>query len=178
MKRLACILALSLPFLACAAPAAPEQQKIESAFSPDGQAEALILRVIDTSRESVRLAAYSFTSPKVVRALMAAKRRGVDVRVVVDEGASKSKSGKAALNLVAGAGIPTRVNDRYAIMHDKFIVSDGRHVQTGSFNYSKAAAKSNSENVIVVRNNPKLANLYLQHWESRYGQGVDYRMPY
>jgi phosphatidylserine/phosphatidylglycerophosphate/cardiolipin synthase-like enzyme len=37
------------------------------------------------------------------------------------------------------------------------VISDGKHVQTGSFNYSQAAAKSNSENVLVVWNNPDLA---------------------
>lgn len=157
---------------------APATAQIETGFSPDGGAERLILKVINTSQKSIRLAAYSFTSPKVVRALMDAQRRGVDVRVVVDDKSSKSKAGAAALNLVAGAGIPTRTNDRYAIMHDKFIISDGRHVQTGSFNYSQAAAKSNSENVIVIWNNPELAGSYLRHWESRYGQGADYLMPY
>ncbi len=62
--------------------------------------------------------------------------------------------------------------------HDKYIVSDERHVQNGSFNYSQAAAKSNSENVVVTWNNPELAKSFLKHWASRYGQGVDYQSPY
>jgi len=66
---------------------------------------------------------------------------------------------------------PARADGRYAIHHDKYIVSDGRTVQTGSFNYSTAAAKANSENVIVVRDNPELAARYTRHWESRWGQG-------
>jgi len=58
-----------------------------------------------------------------------------------------------ALNLLVNAGIPTKTISNYAIHHDKYIVSDEKHVQTRSFNYSQAAAKSNSENVIVVWNN-------------------------
>lgn len=154
------------------------QQPIEAAFSPDGQSERLVLSVIDGSQQSIRLAAYSFTSPAVVRALIAAHRRGVDVRVVVDEQGNKSKSSVAALNLLVGASIPARTVSKYAIHHDKYIISDGRTVQTGSFNYSQAAAKSNSENVIVIRDNPDLAARYMQHWESRWGQGVDYQLPY
>lgn len=157
---------------------APAAGLIESAFSPDAGSEDLVVKVINASQKSIRLAAYSFTSPKVVRALMDAKRRGVDVRIVVDEKGNKSKSSLAALNLVVNAGIPTRTISTYAIHHDKYIVSDGRHVQNGSFNYSQAAAKSNSENVIVIWNNSELAASYLQHWESRFGQGVEYRSAY
>ena len=157
---------------------APSTAQIESGYSPEGSAERLVLKTINASQKSIRLAAYSFTSPKVVRALTDAHRRGVDVRVVADEKGTTSKSGKAALNLLANAGIAVRTNDRYAIHHDKYIVSDGLHVQTGSFNYSQAAAKANSENVLVIWHNAELAASYLRHWQSRYDEGRDYRPAY
>lgn len=72
---------------------------------------------------------------------------------------------------MVSAGIPARVISAYAIHHDKYIVVDDLHTQTGSFNYSQAAAKSNSENVLVVWNNPSLATQYASHWESRWKQG-------
>lgn len=153
---------------------APAAAEVEVGFSPEGGAERLVLKVINASQKSIRLGAYSFTSPKVVRALLDAKRRGVDVRVVVDEKGNQSKSGTAALNLLAGAAIPARLNGKYSIHHDKYIVADGLHVQTGSFNYSQAAAKSNSENVIVVWHNPALAASYLRHWQSRFDEGADF----
>jgi phosphatidylserine/phosphatidylglycerophosphate/cardiolipin synthase-like enzyme len=157
---------------------APAVGQIETGFSPEGSAERLILKVINSSRKSIRLAAYSFTSPKVVHALVQARRRGIDVRVVADARSSESKPGAAALNLLVNADIQVRTNARYAILHDKFIVADGAHVQTGSFNYSRAAAERNSENVLVIWNNPELAASYLAHWESRYGPGMSYRAPY
>lgn len=157
---------------------APSSAQIESGYSPEGGAERLVLKVIHASQKSVRLAAYSFTSPKVVRALSGARKRGVDVRVVVDEKGTSTKSGTAALNLLVDAGIPVRTNGRYAIHHDKYIVSDGVHVQTGSFNYSQAAANSNSENVLVVWHNSTLAASYLRHWQSRFDEGQDYRRRY
>jgi phosphatidylserine/phosphatidylglycerophosphate/cardiolipin synthase-like enzyme len=55
---------------------------------------------------------------------------------------------------------------------------DGRHTETGSFNYSQAAARSNSENVIVVWDNTVVASQYLAHWESRWKQGVDVEAKY
>ena len=157
---------------------APSSGLIESAFSPEAGSEELVLKVINASEHRLRLAAYSFTSPPVVQALLAAKKRGVDVRVVVDEKGNKGKSNIAALNLLVNADIPTRTIATYAIHHDKFIVSDEKHVQNGSFSYSKAAAKSNSENVMVVWNNSELATSFLKHWQSRWDQGTDFKSTY
>ncbi|ONZ20924.1 endonuclease [Burkholderia cenocepacia] len=157
---------------------APATQVVESAFSPDGGAEALVLKAIGAARSSIRVAAYSFTSPPVTRALLAAKRRGVNVAVVVDDKGNRAKSSKQALNLLVNAGIPTRTIDAYAIHHDKYLVIDAEHVETGSFNYSASAASRNSENVVVVWNNPQLASRYLTHWQSRFDQGTPYRSSY
>lgn len=157
---------------------APATQSVESAFSPDGGAEALVLKAIGAARTSIRVAAYSFTSPPVTRALLAAKRRGVNVAVVVDDKGNRAKSSKQALNLLVNAGIPTRTIDAYAIHHDKYLVIDAEHVETGSFNYSASAASRNSENVVVVWNNPQLASRYLAHWQSRFDQGTPYRSSY
>ncbi|EDH5797420.1 phospholipase [Salmonella enterica subsp. enterica serovar Typhimurium] len=52
------------------------------------------------------------------------------------------------MNLLTSAGIPVRTVSVYKILHDKVIVSDGRHTEVGSFNYSRAADRSNSENVL------------------------------
>ncbi len=157
---------------------APATQVVESAFSPDAGAEALVLKAIGAARTSIRVAAYSFTSPAVTRALLAAKRRGVNIAIVVDDKGNRAKSSQQALNLMVNAGIPTRTIDTYAIHHDKYLVIDAEHVETGSFNYSASAATRNSENVLVVWNNPQLATRYLAHWQSRFDQGTPYRSAY
>ncbi|KLB49118.1 phospholipase D-like domain-containing protein, partial [Xanthomonas euvesicatoria] len=83
---------------------APDSQTVEVAFSPDGRAEALVLKVIGAAKTSIRLAGYTFTSPAVVRALTDAKKRGVDVAVVVDYKnnlvESRSNTSRQALNLL------------------------------------------------------------------------------
>ena len=159
---------------------APVGPQVEVAFSPGEGAEGLVLRLIDSSRQSLRLAAYSISSAAVVGALQAAKRRGVDVAVVVDyRSMHDDPSGKAqaALKILKNAGIATRTIARYPIHHDKFIVVDGQHVETGSFNYSQAATR-NSENVIVLWNHEKVARTYLKHWQSRFDQGDEYESTY
>lgn len=161
---------------------APDTQTVEVAFSPDGRGEALVLKVIRSAKKSIRLAGYTFTSPAVVRALTDAKQRGVDVAVVVDYKnnlvENRSNTSRQALNLLVNAGIPTRTVSLYPIHHDKYIVVDGLHVETGSFNYTTAAARRNSENVLVVWNNAAVAGQYIAHWQRRWEQGQQYQSSY
>ena len=156
---------------------------LEAGFSPDrSSAEDLVLKVIGSAGTSLKMSAYSFTSPTIVRAMLDAKRRGVHVQLIADERSNlnEDRSGKArhALNAVAEAGIEVRTISAYAINHDKLMIVDGRHIETGSFNYSTAAARRNSENVLVVWNSPELATIYLRHWEKRWSQGRDYQQSY
>lgn len=151
---------------------------IDAGFSPEGSAQQLVLRTLDDAHESIRLMGYSFTSPEVVKSLVNARRRGVDVRVVIDQNGNRSKASIAAMNVVVNAGIPLRTNGLYKIMHDKVIITDGQNVELGSFNYSHSAAESNSENALVVREVPALAQTYLAHWQSRWDGGTDWHSSY
>lgn len=94
---------------------------VEAGFSPEGTALQLVLKTIETAQQEIRLMGYSFTSPEVARALVRAKRRGVDVGVVLDWKANTGKSNnasKAAMNILVGAGIPVRTVSAYKILHD------------------------------------------------------------
>ncbi|MBS6438584.1 MULTISPECIES: phospholipase D family protein [Pantoea] len=168
-------IAVCLTFSAAASAGSPS---LDVGFSPEGSALQLVIRTIDDARESIRLMGYSFTSPEIVRALVAAKRRGVDVRVVVDDKGNHSKASQAEMNIIVNADIPLRTNSQYRIMHDKVIITDGQNVELGSFNYTRSAAESNSENALVVRGVPALAQTYLTHWQSRWEGGSDWKSAY
>jgi len=169
------MLALSL---APASAMASAESRVSVAFSPDGGAERLVLQVIDGAKSSIRLAGYSFTAPPVTRSLVEAKRRGVDVAVVVDQEINLKQPDRkavAALNALVGAGIPVRIVSVYPVQHSKYIVADGLQVETGSYNYSTAAARYNSENVVVIWNRGDIAQQYIDNWQGLYNQGHTYR---
>lgn len=63
-------------------------------------------------------------------------------------------------------------------VHDKVTCVDNKHVQSGSFNYSGAAEKKNSENVLFIWKNPQLAATYLKHCERNWSRGTDYQPGY
>ncbi len=157
-------------------------RRIEVGFSPEGSAQDLVLRTIGAAKSSIRLSAYMLTSPDVTKALISAKQRGVDVAVVADHQGNlqggAARAGQHALTLLARAGIPTRTVKAYAIHHDKFMVIDGKAVETGSYNYTAAAARNNSENALVVWNDADLAEQYLNHWQSRWEKGQAFKPSY
>lgn len=135
--------------------------KVSIAFSP-GNAEQTVVDTIDTARKTILVAAYSFTSRPIATALLEAKDRGVDVRVVADK--SQRTERYTSVRFLANKGIPVRINSRYAIMHDKFLVVDGATVETGSFNFTRSASLRNAENVIVLANMPAVAASYSREW--------------
>lgn len=144
---------------------------IDVGFSPsnknlNNEGIDLVLKVIKSSQTSLHVAAYSFTSKKIAIAIIDAKKRGVNVKVIADKKANSRKY--TAITYLANNNIPVALNDRYAIFHNKFIIADGKTVETGSFNYTQAAEKSNAENVIVLWNNKELSakyeSLFLTYW--------------
>ncbi|PZQ77702.1 MAG: hypothetical protein DI563_02870 [Variovorax paradoxus] len=143
--------------------------EISAAFTP-GEALPLVLDTIRGARDTLFVAAYSFTSKPVATALRDAQRRGVKVFVVID--AAEATKGYSAAQFLANEQVPVRTNARYALQHNKFIVADGTTVQTGSFNYTSSAASRNAENVLIVRNDPTLGAQYAREWRRLWDEGV------
>ncbi|WP_254889026.1 phospholipase D-like domain-containing protein, partial [Salmonella enterica] len=81
----------------------------------------------------------------VMHALAKAKKRGVDVRIVVDDKGNTNRASQEAMKYINLLDIPLRTVDAFPIHHDKVIIVDGNTVETGSYNFSRAAARKNSE---------------------------------
>jgi phosphatidylserine/phosphatidylglycerophosphate/cardiolipin synthase-like enzyme len=140
----------------------PAGSSYEVGFSPSGTAGDLVVKAIQSAKKTIHVAAYGMTSKEVADALIAAAKRGVKVQVMADSGAAKSQY--SMVKSLQAAGIAVRMDKKYAIMHNKFMVIDGLSVQTGSYNYTKNADKSNAENVLVVWNAKSIAEVYLKEW--------------
>ena len=160
----------------------PAAGTIEVAFSPNEGSEHLVVKVIDSAKSELDLLSYSFTSVPVVQALVRARHRGVVVRLVADEkdnvSADRSGKARAALGALVNAGADVRTIHVYPIHHDKVIIADHQTVELGSYNYSDAAAHKNSENVLVNWGSPKLADVYLKHFQRNYAQAAVYKQGY
>ena len=86
-----------------------------------------------------------------------------------------NRASQEAMKYINLLDIPLRTVDAFPIHHDKVIIVDGNTVETGSYNFSRAAARKNSENVVVLKNMPDVAAQYLEHWQDRWNKGTDWR---
>jgi len=119
----------------------------------------------------VLVQAYSFTSVPIAMALVKAHRRGVKVQVILDKSQRTEKYSSATF--LKNAGIPTYIDDKHAIAHNKVMVIDGARVITGSFNFTKAPEESNAENPLIIAD-PKLAERYARNWQEHLAHLVEY----
>jgi phosphatidylserine/phosphatidylglycerophosphate/cardiolipin synthase-like enzyme len=156
--------------------------QIEVCFSPPLPGGCDPIRAIETAigsaRKSVLVQAYEITPGPLVTALVAAHRRGVDVRAIVDYRQltdRRNHDDAFAVEHLGAVGIPVLVDKPPGLMHDKVMIIDGEVVVTGSFNYTYSAEHRNVENLLVIRDST-LAAQYVQHWKSRAGQSRPLRI--
>ena len=142
----------------------------EIAFSPNQGATDLIVKTIRQAQKSIQVAAYAFTAKPIGQELIAAYKRGVEVKIVLDKSQQKDKH--SLFSWMKANKVPVKINSRYAIMHNKFMIIDNKTLQLGSFNYSKAAEKKNAENVLVLNNIPEIVKEYAAQWQKLWDEAV------
>ena len=135
---------------------------IEVYFSPKGGCTEAVVKELNAAKATVLVQAYSFTSAPIAKALVDAHKRGVQVQVILDKSQRKEKYSSA--DFVLHAGIPTFIDAKHAIAHNKIMVIDGQTVITGSFNFTTAAEEHNAENLLVIRDKA-LADKYAANWK-------------
>jgi phosphatidylserine/phosphatidylglycerophosphate/cardiolipin synthase-like enzyme len=134
-------------------------------FSPRGGAQAAIISRLDQAQSEILVTAYALTSEPITNALLDASKRGVQVYVIVDRRQTSGNSSTAPE--LAKAGVPTKVDRKEPLMHQKTITIDRKVVLTGSFNFSATAENRNAETLLVIDDttvaNATAAN-FLHHW--------------
>ncbi len=109
---------------------------------------------------------YSFTLDSIADALIRARNRGIGVKVVME----KSQVGKGSeYERLRNAGIEVRLDKNTDLMHNKFMIVDGKIVATGSFNWSKHAHEKNDENLLIIYSE-ELAQKYREEFLEIWGQ--------
>src|SRR5207249_973946 len=144
---------------------------ITALFSPKGGIEQQILTSIAAAVETIEMAAYAFTNENIAKALIDAIKRGVKISLVMDK--SQTKASQASLHdELEKAGTAIRlISPPGGIMHDKFIIVDGKKVEWGSYNYTGRAEDANFENATFLSNG-NLAQKYHSDFVTIFSQAT------
>lgn len=144
-------------------------RKVEARFTPQPEfdphgVEAWIVKQMDAAETSIDVCVFEFNLPRLALALERAKERGVKVRVVYD---NEDAEEEAVAHLHA-VGIPAHDDDgRSNLMHNKFMVIDGKRVWTGSTNMSQNALYQQDNNAILFESRA-LAREYTAEFEEMF----------
>ncbi len=112
---------------------------------------------MDHAKKSVLVQAYQFTSKPIAESLVQAKKRGVDIKVILDESQTSSKH--SVINELFEHKIPIWIDFKPAIAHSKVIIIDEQKIITGSFNFT---------------GDSPLVEQYVKNWKNRQSQSKHY----
>jgi len=177
VRALVALLLAACSLSAVATEPLPARGTVQVLFSPWDDAEGGLLQAIGAAKRSIHVQAFVFTSRNIATALEKAHRRGVRVEVLADaEQATKNEN--SLVRRLHEAGIPIRLEVRYASAHNKVMLidADDTHpvVITGSYNFSYSAQARNAENLLIMRGNAPLARAYLANWRRHRDDALAY----
>ncbi len=154
-----------------ALPIAPVSEKswIRIYFTPGTDCEDNIVAEIEKAKK-IDIAVYSITNRKIVDAILVAKKRGAVVRVITDRAMAGNKY--SLDEELAVAGIPVVIHKKHKIMHNKYAIFDGKMVVTGSYNWTKNATQSNSENCLFFQQPNKEYSVHFEKLWDLYTDAV------
>lgn len=136
----------------------PANTHYELCFTPQHNCTEMLIQRINAAKTSIDMQGYSFTSYPIAKALVRAHERGVKVRGIFDK-SNFQKQYFSFAPYLQKHGIPIWKDSPIGIAHNKVMIIDAATVETGSFNFTKAAQKKNAENMLII-DSKKLAAQY------------------
>ncbi len=136
--------------------------RAEVQFSPGPGCLNAITRCLEEAQKSVDICVFTVTDDRLAAAILDAHRRGVAVRLLTDD--DKSFDRGSDIERLEAAGVPVRTDRSEHHMHHKFALFDRALVITGSYNWTRSAARHNREN-LLVSDDPRLVAPYLRRFD-------------
>jgi phosphatidylserine/phosphatidylglycerophosphate/cardiolipin synthase-like enzyme len=143
-------------------------------LTPFQDGEQAYLAFLSTASNKIRMMIYGFTLDSVVDALIAAKAKGLDIKIIFDHSQSAGCAEHAAIEKLCQGGFKDGVDfligtspEDHAINHLKSTWIDDTSVLSGSWNYSTKASQEFNDITVVTA--PAVAALYDQMFTFAWG---------
>ncbi len=137
--------------------------KVTPLFSPkDKIITTNIIPLINISKHYIYIPAFIVTHDDFANALINAKNRGVQVKLIVD--ATSPAASRSKVKYLRTAGIPVKVENYAGKVHSKSIIIDDKYIIAGSMNFSNSGENKNDENCLIIEDE-RLARYYRGFFE-------------
>ena len=119
-------------------------------FSPtDSIIDNAIIPYINKAEKYIYMPVFLITEKHLTNALIRAKQRGVDIKIIVD--ATNAKNDYSKHKLLRANGILVKTENYAGKLHSKSIIIDDKYTFIGSMNFSNSGVYKNDENVILIK---------------------------
>ncbi len=120
----------------------------ESHFAPGDDCPQRIIQLIHSAQQDLDICVFTITDDRIADAIIQAHGRGVVLRIITDN--EKAFDLGSDVTRLQDAGIKVKVDQTPFHMHHKFALFDKQLLLTGSYNWTRGAARDNLENFIVT----------------------------
>ena len=131
--------------------------EIEVYFSPQYKSSSRIVQIINNAKKYIFVPSFLITHKNIAEALANAKKRGVDVKIILDGNSSGTRNTKH--QYLRANLIPLKFENYAGKLHSKTMIIDDEYLIMGSMNFSNSGENKNDENMLVIKN-PELAKNY------------------
>ncbi len=145
--------------------------KTEVLFSPRGSIREAIIKTIISSKDTIDIAAFTFTAGEIAEALYNAKESGVEIRIIIDRKQVEYKYPVIEFLKEEGFNLQFLKGNIGGSMNNTFVIFDGKLIVTGSYNWTEYAEKFNFENVLFI-DDSDVVEKYKVEFESLYNKSV------
>ena len=165
-----CLAAAALGLVAMLTPQTVFSLTVEVLYAPNDAPLDRLVGLYQQAKRYIYVSVYGLTYPRAVEALVAAKKRGVDVRMLTDQERTQEVKQHTALQTLRLAGIPIRVNQHEGLMHLKQVVIDDEINTSGSINHTTSGNFYNDERMDIITDraiSQKAREQFLSMWNDR-----------
>jgi cardiolipin synthase len=131
---------------------------ITSTVLPENSRKAIILNALREAKTQVHAGFYLITDSSIRTAFIDAYKRGVDVKIIIDDSFQTTNQNKAHITAFKAAGVPVKVASGFRFHHAKYLLIDD-YAMIMTCNFTDSSFSSNREVVTRVKDDGVLADL-------------------
>ncbi len=124
-----------------------KRNQLDILFSPGESCLRAIGSLLSSAKISADICVFTITDNRISEEIRRAAKRGISIRIISDN--DKSEDTGSDIDSLAESGIAVRMDRSEHHMHHKFAIFDGNSALTGSYNWTRSAASSNRENILI-----------------------------
>lgn len=127
-----------------------------------------LIKLIDNAKQSILISQleynWSWTIENITRHLLRAQKRGVTVKILLENKYSKNKK---IIKRLKFFGFDAELDSPDRLNHNKLVIVDSRFVLLGSTNFSYMSMMKNNETDILI-NDTHIAQIFSQYFERNF----------